>query len=216
MEVDQPEGAAVAQAPCQFDRSLGCAARQKDHCAGPSDKDENGTSRKWRSARTSSTCARSVLDSGPLRADRASVTASNTSAKKTATVLVVDDTRIGRMLVDTVLKGAGHQVIEAQSGLEALEMLEQIRPDLIILDVRMPGMDGFELCEKIKARPDLGRIPVIFLSAACSLEERVKGLSVGGDDFIRKPFEGADLMARVKVHLHRAAMLRPPSPPPPA
>ena len=129
--------------------------------------------------------------------------------KKVATVLVVDDTRVGRMLVDTVLKADGHQVIEAESGLEALEMLEQIRPDLIILDVRMPGMDGFELCEKIKARPDVGRIPVIFLSAACSLDERVKGLSVGGDDFIRKPFEGADLVARVKVHLQRAAMLKP-------
>jgi serine/threonine-protein kinase len=139
---------------------------------------------------------------------------SNKAPKKTATVLVVDDTRVGRMLVDTVLKADGHQVIEAESGLEALEMLEQIRPDLIILDVRMPGMDGFELCEKIKARPDVGRIPVIFLSAACSLDERVKGLSVGGDDFIRKPFEGADLVARVKVHLQRAAMLKPTTPQP--
>ena len=68
-------------------------------------------------------------------------------------------------------------------------------------------MNGFELCEKVKAMPELTRIPVIFLSAACSLDERVKGLSVGGDDFIRKPFEGADLVARVRVHLQRAAML---------
>lgn len=130
-------------------------------------------------------------------------------AKKNATVLVVDDTRVGRMLVDSVLKADGHMVIEAESGAEALEMLEQIRPDMIILDVRMPGMDGFELCERIRSRPETRRTPVIFLSAACSIDERVKGLSVGGDDFIRKPFDGAELVARVKLHLQRAAMLQP-------
>ena len=112
------------------------------------------------------------------------------------------------MLVDSVLKADGHMVIEAESGLEALEMLEQIRPDLIILDVRMPGMDGFELCERIRGRAETRRTPVIFLSAACSIDERVKGLSVGGDDFIRKPFDGAELIARVKLHLQRAAMLQ--------
>lgn len=130
-------------------------------------------------------------------------------AKKTATVLAVDDTKVGRMLVESVLRADGHMVIEAESGMEALEMLEQIRPDLIILDVRMPGMDGFELCERIRSRPETRRTPVIFLSAACSIDERVKGLSVGGDDFIRKPFDGAELVARVKLHLQRAAMLAP-------
>ncbi|MBS1154012.1 MAG: response regulator, partial [Myxococcaceae bacterium] len=143
----------------------------------------------------------------------ATTVSSADKVRQVATVLIVDDTRVGRMLVDTVLKADGHQVIEAESGLEALEMLEQIRPDLIILDVRMPGMDGFELCAKIKANPEVRRIPVIFLSAACSLDERVKGLSVGGDDFIRKPFEGADLVARVKVHLQRAALLKSSAPP---
>ena len=158
-----------------------------------------------------------ILPPQPVEpADRtiaATTVSSADKVRQVATVLIVDDTRVGRMLVDTVLKADGHQVIEAESGLEALEMLEQIRPDLIILDVRMPGMDGFELCAKIKANPEVRRIPVIFLSAACSLDERVKGLSVGGDDFIRKPFEGADLVARVKVHLQRAALLKSSAPP---
>ena len=151
---------------------------------------------------------------GPAAVDPAERTVAATSAsqvggRKQATVLVVDDAKVGRMLVETVLKADGHQVIDAESGAEALEMLEQIRPDLIILDVRMPGMDGFELCERIKARSDTRRIPVVFLSAACSIEERVRGLSVGGDDFIRKPFDGAELSARVRLHLQRAAMLKP-------
>jgi CheY-like chemotaxis protein len=131
--------------------------------------------------------------------------------KKTATVMVVDDTRVGRMLVESVLRADGHMVIEAESGMEALEMLDQIRPDLIILDVRMPGMDGFELCERLRKKAETRRTPVVFLSAACSIEERVKGLSVGGDDFIRKPFDGAELVARVKLHLQRAAMMQLPA-----
>jgi serine/threonine protein kinase, bacterial len=130
------------------------------------------------------------------------------SPKKNATILIVDDTKVGRMLVDSVLRADGHMVIEAESGQEALEMLDQIRPDMMILDVRMPGMDGFELCERIRSRAETRRTPVIFLSAACSIDERVKGLSVGGDDFIRKPFDGAELVARVKLHLQRAAMLQ--------
>ncbi len=128
-------------------------------------------------------------------------------APKAGTVLVVDDSRVGRMAVESVLKAEGHRVIDAESGEEALEVLEQMRPDLIVLDVRMPGMDGFELCERIRGKSELRRIPIVFLSAACSIEERSKGVQVGGDDFLRKPFEPEELAARVKAHLQRAAML---------
>jgi CheY-like chemotaxis protein len=122
-------------------------------------------------------------------------------------VLVVDDTRVGRMLVENVLKAEGYRVLGAGSGEEALEVLEHQQPDLIVLDVRMPGMDGFELCERLRLMPHTQLTPVVFLSAACSLDERVRGLSVGGDDFIRKPFDGAELLARVKLHLARATLM---------
>lgn len=130
-------------------------------------------------------------------------------APRNATVLIVDDSRVGRMAVESVLKGEGHRVIDAESGPEALEVLDQMRPDLIVLDVRMPGMDGFELCEKIRGKSDFRRIPILFLSAACSIEERSRGLQVGGDDFLRKPFEPEELAARVKTHLQRAISLSP-------
>ncbi len=126
-------------------------------------------------------------------------------APRNATILIVDDSRVGRMAVDGVLKAEGHRVIEAESGKEALEVLEQLKPDLIVLDVRMPGMDGFELCAHIRGLPELRRIPIIFVSAACSIEERSKGLQVGADDFLRKPFEPHELAERVKLYLVRAA-----------
>ena len=131
---------------------------------------------------------------------------------RNATVLIVDDSRVGRMAVESVLKAEGHRVIDAESGPEALEVLEQMRPDLIVLDVRMPGMDGFELCEKIRSKTDFRRIPILFLSAACSIDERSRGLQVGGDDFLRKPFEPEELAARVKTHLQRASSLSPAAP----
>jgi CheY-like chemotaxis protein len=130
------------------------------------------------------------------------------AAPKNATILVVDDSRVGRMAVEGVLKAEGHRVIEAESGPEALEVLEQMRPDLLVLDVRMPGMDGFELCAKVRAKPDLRRIPIIFVSVACSIEERSKGLQAGADDFLRKPFEPQELVERVRLYLQRAQVLQ--------
>ena len=149
------------------------------------------------------------FDSDAKTAEADAMTADGQVAPKpkSHTVLIVDDTRVGRLLVESVLKNEGYRVISAESGTEALSMLEQLNPDAMVLDVRMPGMDGFELCEKIRERSETRLTPIVFLSAACSLEERVKGLSVGGDDFIRKPFDGAELVARVKVHLQRVAML---------
>ncbi len=129
-------------------------------------------------------------------------------APRSATILVVDDSRVGRLAVEGVLKSEGHRVIDAESGKEALEVLEQMRPDMLVLDVRMPEMDGFELCEKVRGMPELRRIPIIFVSAACSIEERSRGLQVGGDDFLRKPFEPQELVDRVRLYLQRAMVLQ--------
>ncbi|MBL8951262.1 MAG: response regulator [Myxococcaceae bacterium] len=126
---------------------------------------------------------------------------------RSATILIVDDSRVGRMAVEGVLKAEGHRVIEAESAKDALEVLEQLKPDLIVLDVRMPGMDGFELCAKIRGMVELRRIPIIFVSAACSIEERSKGLQCGADDFLRKPFEPNELAERVRLYLARARSL---------
>jgi serine/threonine-protein kinase len=146
---------------------------------------------------------RTVAPPGPIEAPKPPQ-----AAPRNATILVVDDSRVGRMAVESVLKAEGHRVLDAESGQEALEVLEQLRPDLLVLDVRMPGMDGFQLCATIRARPDLRRIPIIFVSAACSIEERSKGLQAGADDFLRKPFEPAELVDRVKLYLQRAFSMK--------
>jgi len=131
-----------------------------------------------------------------------------------AVILAVDDSLVGRKLVEAHLSAAGHQVLTCGSSEEALEVLAEIKPNLILLDVMMAGMNGFDLCRKIRETYP-GPTPIVFVSAACSLAERTKGLEVGGDDFLRKPYEPADLVARVRSHLRRAATLRSTAPPEP-
>ena len=126
---------------------------------------------------------------------------------RTGTLLVVDDTQVGRMLVERMLQHDGHRVVGAGSGAEALEILDQLSPDVVILDINMPEMNGFELCRRIRAREGLRTTPVIFLSAQCSLEERQKGIEAGGDDFLRKPYQAAELSTLVRRHLRRAQLM---------
>ncbi len=151
-----------------------------------------------------------VLVAPPLAGDEATI---SFDATRGATVLVVDDSPVGLKLVSLRLEAEGFRVVTCRSGEEALETLEQMKPDLIISDVRMGSLDGFELCARVRERQELQALPFIFLSASCSAEERARGLAVGGDDFLRKPFEPADLLARVRAHLHRVAVLRRPGPP---
>ncbi len=127
--------------------------------------------------------------------------------ERQATVLIVDDTLVGRTLVQAVLEEEHCHVVGAADGQKALALLERVTPDLIILDVRMPGMDGFELCDRIRSRAATHLTPILVLSGACSLDERVRGLSVGGDDFLRKPFEAPELVARVKLYLRKVASM---------
>ena len=122
------------------------------------------------------------------------------------TILAVDDSLTILKLVEICLSKLGCRVVTCESPTRALEMLDQVSPDLVILDLMMPEMNGFELCRRIRERHRY--MPILFLSGACSLEERVQSLAVGGDDFIRKPFEAAELSARVRTHLQRSASLR--------
>jgi adenylate cyclase len=113
-------------------------------------------------------------------------------------ILVVDDTVHNvKMLVD-LLAAKGYSTVTAASGQEALEQVEAERPDLVLLDVMMPGMDGYEVCRRIRANPEYGILPVVMVTALDPTRERIKGLEAGADDFLTKPVNMGELVARVR------------------
>lgn len=113
-------------------------------------------------------------------------------------VLVVDDHAASRMTAVALLAMEGYEVIEADSGSIAVELVNQTQLDLILLDVMMPGMDGFEVCQLLKQDEHTRLIPVIFITALNDRRSRIRGIEVGADDFITKPFDRVELAARVK------------------
>lgn len=113
-------------------------------------------------------------------------------------VLVVDDHPASRMTAVALLSVEGYEVFEADSGPSALNCVSQTDPDLILLDVMMPGMDGFEVCRRLKQDEQTRLIPVIFITALNDRRSRIKGIEAGGDDFLTKPFDHLELAARVK------------------
>lgn len=119
---------------------------------------------------------------------------------KNPRILIVDDNAKNLQLLNKVLLDQGYRVIVAQDGAEALKAAE-ILPDLILLDIMMPEMDGFETCKKLKESPLTKDIPVIFLTAKNATEDIVKGFEVGAIDYVNKPFNFSELLARVKTHL---------------
>jgi len=122
------------------------------------------------------------------------------------TVLVVDDEPRLVSLIETYLNQFGYQVLTAFDGEEALKMAEREKPDLIILDIMMPVMDGYEFLRRHRQIADT---PVIFLTAKVEEEDKVLGLELGADDYVIKPFRPRELMARVRAVLRRAAMNEP-------
>ena len=118
-----------------------------------------------------------------------------------ADILVVDDIRENvRLLVDA-LGNEGYRVRPALSGKAALEAANMETPDLILLDILMPEMDGYEVCKALKADRGLKDVPVIFLSALGQVADKVKGFSAGGVDYISKPFQTEEVLARIETHL---------------
>ncbi len=113
-------------------------------------------------------------------------------------VLVVDDHAASRLTAVALLAMEGYEVIEADSGYTAIELVIQRQPDLILLDVMMPGMDGFEVCQLLKQDEHTRLIPVIFITALNDKRSRIQGIEVGADDFLSKPFDRLELAARVK------------------
>jgi len=126
-------------------------------------------------------------------------------------ILVVDDSPINLKLVSAALAPAGYEIITAPNGREALQRIEGIQPDLVILDVMMPELNGYEVCRRLRQRANLGQLPIMMLTANDSLEERINGLEAGADDYMSKPFEVPELQARVKALLRRAAPAQPAS-----
>ncbi len=116
-------------------------------------------------------------------------------------ILVVDDTPSNIQSLAATLKPAGYQVLVATNGQQALDVMAKVRPDLILLDIMMPVMDGFEACAQIKANSDWHDIPIIFLTAKTETADLVKGFELGAVDYVSKPFNAHELMARVHTHL---------------
>jgi phosphoserine phosphatase RsbU/P len=123
-------------------------------------------------------------------------------------VLIVDDVAVNLKLLRAILLRAGHEVIEATSGQEALERVREAAPDLILLDVMMPGMDGYEVCRLLKADPATAAVPVVFVSALGEVTERIKGLEIGAEDYLSKPFDNGEVVARVKAQLRLRHLTR--------
>jgi DNA-binding response OmpR family regulator len=116
-------------------------------------------------------------------------------------ILVVDDEKQYVHLLQVNLQAEGYEVIFAMNGEDALEMVSSKKPDLVILDVMMPRLDGFTTCERIR---QFSAVPVIMLTAKGEEQDRVKGLNVGADDYVVKPFSATELIARVRAVLRRA------------
>lgn len=116
-------------------------------------------------------------------------------------VLIVDDVPNNLKVLSDTLADAGFEVAIATSGESALQQLEHTSVSLILLDVMMPGIDGFETCERIKANPRTQNIPIIFITALSESVNKVTGFELGGVDYITKPFQQSEVLARVRTHL---------------
>jgi DNA-binding response OmpR family regulator len=121
---------------------------------------------------------------------------------KTAEVLVVEDEEDVRRLVRVLLERAGHDVIEAANGLEALQCIQRSQPDLVVLDVTMPELDGWQTLERLR---DVSDVPVLMLTARAGELDKVRGLRGGADDYVTKPFGRQELLARVEALLRRTS-----------
>jgi PAS domain S-box-containing protein len=126
------------------------------------------------------------------------------------TILIVDDDPAARQLIKALLSRRGYELAFAASGAEALTKAAELMPDLILLDVMMPNMDGFEVCQRLRSNPLTAEVPIIMITALADRDSRLRGVEVGADDFVSKPFDSEELQARVQtiMRLNRFRLLR--------
>ena len=127
------------------------------------------------------------------------------SDSSSSRILVVDDTTENLQVIGAILRKAGYQLSVAKLGQQGLDIAARTPPDLVLLDIMMPEMDGFEVCRRFKADPKLQEIPIIFLTASNEADSVVKGFESGAVDYITKPFNSAELLSRVNTHLQLRA-----------
>ncbi|WNF46141.1 response regulator [Pseudomonas sp. SG20056] len=132
----------------------------------------------------------------------------NPSPAERGVILIVDDTPDNLALLSDALDEVGYMVLVALDGLSALSRIQRRRPDLILLDAMMPGLDGFETCQRIKADAATADIPVLFMTALTDSEHVVKGFEAGGIDYVTKPINTEEVLARVASHLRTARILQ--------
>jgi sigma-B regulation protein RsbU (phosphoserine phosphatase) len=125
-----------------------------------------------------------------------------------ATILVVDDSPVNLQVLVRTLHGTGHRILAARDGRAALDIVRRAKPDLVLLDVMMPDMDGFEVCRSLKADPETQETVVIFLSALGDVADKVAGLQLGAVDYVTKPIQPDEVLARVANHLTRQQLER--------
>jgi PleD family two-component response regulator len=132
----------------------------------------------------------------------------NNNTPEKATILVVDDTPANLKLLHEMLQSKGYRVLASPDGKTALNAAAKSMPDLILLDINMPEMNGFEVCERLKANELLKDIPILFISALTETTDKVKAFSVGGVDYVSKPFQFEEVNARVETHLELSRQKR--------
>ncbi len=120
---------------------------------------------------------------------------------KGKTILIVDDEKITVKLAKTFFERHGFSVIAAYDGTEALEIAESSRPDLILLDIMLPELDGFEVCRRLRSQTMFEKTPILMFTARGLMEDREQGMELGADEYIVKPFQGSELLKIVKKHL---------------
>ncbi len=125
---------------------------------------------------------------------------------RTPHVLIVDDNDVNRAVLRTMLGDAGYELTEAANGTDALQAARERQPDLILLDVMMPGLDGYATCAELKRDPETRDVPVIFLSALAQTADRVRGLELGALDWVTKPFDRSEVLVRVRNQIRIATL----------
>lgn len=124
------------------------------------------------------------------------------------TILVIDDSSTNLEVLYDTLSNAGYEVLVEMDGISGIEQVKNNPPDLILLDIMMPKIDGFETCRRLQVNPSTKDIPIIFITALAEAEDKVKGLNLGAVDYITKPFQQQEVLARIQLHLKLRRLTR--------